>query len=76
LEARYFLDPPALDRADIYPPVIVRIWEQQGWTVTLFTDPGGIVTHARTSDWYELTLTHRDDTLRLSVASPGFHRPH
>ncbi|MGV9540106.1 hypothetical protein [Nocardia beijingensis] len=76
LEARYFLDPPALDRADIYPPVIVRIWEQQGWTVTLSTDPGGIVTHARTSDWYELTLTHRDDTLRLSVASPGFHRPH
>ncbi|WP_280413434.1 hypothetical protein [Nocardia asiatica] len=76
LEVRYFLDPPALDRADIYPPVIVRIWEQQGWTVTLSTDPGGIVTQARTSDWYELTLTHRDDTLRLSVASPGFHRPH
>ncbi|MGY2058167.1 hypothetical protein ACW9HQ_24950 [Nocardia gipuzkoensis] len=76
LEARYFLDPPALDRADIYPPVIVRIWEQQGWTVTLSTDPDGIVTHARTSDSYELTLTHRDDTLRLSVASPGFHRPH
>ncbi|WP_280351288.1 hypothetical protein [Nocardia abscessus] len=76
LEARYFLDPPALDRADIYPPVIVRIWEQQGWTVTLSTDPDGIITPARTSDWYELTLTHRDDTLRLSIASPGFHRPH
>ncbi|MGY2009536.1 hypothetical protein ACW9HC_21360 [Nocardia gipuzkoensis] len=76
LETRYFLDPPAPDRADIYPSVIVRIWEQHGWTVTLSTDAEGILAHARTSDWYELTLTHRDDTLRLSVASPGFHRPH
>ncbi|MEU5763215.1 hypothetical protein [Nocardia sp. NPDC047648] len=76
LEARYFLDPPAPDRADIYPPVIVRIWEQHGWRLTLSADADGIVAHARTSDWYELTLTHRDDTLRLSVASPGFHRPH
>ncbi|UGT67519.1 hypothetical protein LTT66_30600 [Nocardia gipuzkoensis] len=76
LETRYFLDPPAPDRADIYPPVIVRIWEQRGWTVTLSTDAEGILAHARTSDRYELTLTHRDDTLRLSVASPGFHRPH
>ncbi|MBF6338744.1 hypothetical protein IU450_23030 [Nocardia abscessus] len=76
LEIRYFLDPPAPDRADIYPPVIVRIWEQHGWAVTLSTDAEGILVHARTSDWYELTLTHRDDTLRLSVASPGFHRPH
>ncbi|MGK8557640.1 hypothetical protein [Nocardia gipuzkoensis] len=76
LEARYFLDPPAPDRADIYPPVIIRIWEQHGWTVTLSTDAEGIVAQARTPDWYELTLTHRDDTLRLSVASPGFHRSH
>ncbi|MDE1671904.1 hypothetical protein [Nocardia gipuzkoensis] len=76
LETRYFLDPPAPDRTDIYPPVIVRIWEQHGWTVTLSTDAEGILAHARTSDWYELTLTHRDDTLRLAVASPGFHRPH
>ncbi|WP_067464797.1 hypothetical protein [Nocardia amamiensis] len=76
LAARYFLDPPAPDRADIYPAVIVRIWEQHGWTVTLSTDAHGIVAHVRTADWYELTLTHRDDTLRLSVASPGFHRSH
>ncbi|WP_280342238.1 hypothetical protein, partial [Nocardia abscessus] len=76
LETRYFLDPPAPDRADIYPPVIVRIWEQHGWTVTLSTDAESILAHARTSDWYELTLTHRDGTLHLSVASPGFHRPY
>ncbi|WP_280491840.1 hypothetical protein [Nocardia asiatica] len=76
LETRYFLDPPAPDRPDIYPPVIVRVWERQGWTVTLSTDADGIAAHARTSDWYELTLTLRDDTLRLAVASPGFHRSH
>ncbi|WP_454197155.1 hypothetical protein [Nocardia sp. Marseille-Q1738] len=76
LEARYFLDPPAPDRADIYPPVIVQIWEKHGWTVTLSTDDEGIVAQARTSDWYELTLSQRDDMLRLSVASPGFYRPH
>ncbi|MFE7741708.1 hypothetical protein [Nocardia sp. NPDC057455] len=74
LEARYFLDPPAPDRAELYPPVIVRIWEQHGWEVTLSTDAEGIVAHGRTADWYELTLSHRDDRLRLSVASPGFHR--
>ncbi|WP_157554961.1 hypothetical protein [Nocardia crassostreae] len=43
--------------------------------MTLSTDPTGLRAHARTPDWYELTLTYRDDTLRLSVASPGFHRP-
>ncbi|NUS45942.1 MAG: hypothetical protein HOQ24_19895 [Mycobacteriaceae bacterium] len=74
LETRYFLDPPPPDRADIYPSVIVRIWERHGWKVTLAADAAGIVARAQTSDWYELTVTHRDDTLRLSVASPGFHR--
>ncbi|WP_019928216.1 hypothetical protein [Nocardia sp. BMG111209] len=75
LETRYRLVPPAPDRPGSYPPVIVRIWEQQGWTVTLSTDADGIVAQARTPDWYELSLTHRDESLRLSVASPGFHRP-
>ncbi|WP_460695400.1 hypothetical protein [Nocardia thraciensis] len=75
LEARYLLEPPPPDRAEIYPPVIVRIWERGGWDVTLSTDPDGIIVEARTPDWFELTLTHRDDTLRLAVISPGFLRP-
>ncbi|WP_225730323.1 MULTISPECIES: hypothetical protein [unclassified Nocardia] len=75
LETRYFLEPPDPDRTDIYPPVIIRIWERHGWEVTLATDANGIVAQARTPDWYELTLTHHTDTLRLAVASPGFRRP-
>ncbi|MGW3281256.1 hypothetical protein [Nocardia rhamnosiphila] len=35
----------------------------------------GIFGEARTPDWYELALSHRDDQiLRLAVASPGFQR--
>lgn len=74
LEVRYFLFPPPPDRANIYLPVIARIWEQRGWKVALSTDADGIVAQARTSDWYEFTVSDRGDTLRLHVASPGFHR--
>ena len=76
LEVRYALDPPPPDRAGVYLSVAVRIWQERGWKVTVATEPDGMVAHAATSDWYELTLSHRDDaTLHLAVASPGFHRP-
>lgn len=75
LEARYFLEPPPPDRPQAYLPLILRIWEQQGWKVTTSTGADGIFGEARTLDWYELTLSHRDDEfLRLAVASPGFQR--
>ncbi|MGW5386580.1 hypothetical protein [Nocardia sp. NPDC003963] len=76
LETRYFLDPPPPDRPQAYLPLILRIWEQRGWQVTTSTGIDGISAQARTQDWYELTLSHRDDgNLRLAVASPGFARP-
>ncbi|RDI65050.1 hypothetical protein [Nocardia pseudobrasiliensis] len=74
LEVNYFLDQPWPDPPDIYPSVIMRIWEQLGWPVTPATDPYGIVAQARTADWYELTLALRHDVLRLAVTSPGFVR--
>lgn len=74
LEARYFLDPPPPDRPNIYLPLIVRFWERSGWQVTSSATAEGIVAEARTSDRYELTLSYRDGTVRLAVASPGFHR--
>ncbi|MGY2063331.1 hypothetical protein ACW9HQ_51275, partial [Nocardia gipuzkoensis] len=75
LVVNYFLDQPWPDPPDIYPAVIMRIWEQLGWQTTSSTDPHGIVAQARTADWYDLTLALRHDVLRLAIASPGFVRP-
>jgi hypothetical protein len=75
LEVRYFLDPPPPDRAAVYVPLIVRAWERHGWKVTHSGDAHGILAQARTKDWYELTVSHDDQTVRLTATSPGFHRP-
>ncbi|MEU8900415.1 hypothetical protein [Nocardia sp. NPDC048505] len=74
VEARYLLEPPELDRPQLWVPPIARIWEQNGWPITLSGDSHGVHVTARTPDWFELTLSYDAETMRLRLTSPGFTR--